>query len=706
MLLSNFSMPLISIITPVFNTGEVFTETIASVLKQTIQSFEWIIVDDGSTDSHTLDLLKALIASDSRVRVIRLQQNQGLPSARNVGIKNATADYLFFLDGDDLIDRTFIEKAYLTIKVNPHFSFVNSFVIGFGALEYKWTGGFHDKDVFLKENRNTSCFLAKRAVFDSIMFNETMQDGCEDWDFWLNAASKGLWGYTIPEFLFYYRRSASNKWATLQGKSPLAEMQKSLNEKYATIVLDAFPEVQLKEYEFGYIATEIEISKSDVSNNSQTLICILPWLKIGGADQYNLNLIKGLKAKGWNIVIITTLKSSHEWEYAFKEVVDEVIHLANLGSESAFPALLSYIINSRTPKLLFLSNSMYGYYALPFLKLKFPNLPIVDYIHCEEDGWYGGGYPYFSALYSSYLDRSYTTSNYLKEWCVQKGGVESKIKVRYINVDTQRISHNPSVREKIRKDLNLDSGTVLILFVARLTEQKQPLVLLETLEKIANKGLKFSCVIIGDGPDKQVMLNFLKESTLHSNVKYLGSKSNDEVLQYMDAADIFFLPSKYEGIALSIFEAMAKSLVVVGAKVGGQEELLTSECGFLVDPTSQNESVDSYVDILSGLLVNPESIKAYGTKARLRVEQMFNLEDMTTDMHTDFLGLRGTHAIEDEAIQKSYTLLLNRMNYLEKDSAELFALKNSKFFKVVYHAKLPYRGLKKVYQKLKGAVNR
>ena len=90
----------ISIITPAYNAERYVKRLAESVLSQRGVEFEWIIVEDCSTDG-TFDALRAAVGEDSRVRLIRTPCNGGVADARNVGLAHATGDYICFLDADD-----------------------------------------------------------------------------------------------------------------------------------------------------------------------------------------------------------------------------------------------------------------------------------------------------------------------------------------------------------------------------------------------------------------------------------------------------------------------------------------------------------------------------------------------------------------------------------------------------------------------------
>jgi hypothetical protein len=105
----------------------------------------------------------------------------------------------------------------------------------------------------------------------------------------------------------------------------------------------------------------------------------------------------------------------------------------------------------------------------------------------------------------------------------------------------------------------------------------------------------------------------------------MGAVEPDKMRKIFQAADIFFLPSKMEGIALSIYEAMSCGLAVVGADVGGQAELVVKDCGILIKPSGDiQEDINSYSQILSELISDKKLRESLGRNARLRVVENFD----------------------------------------------------------------------------------
>lgn len=111
--------PLVSVIIPIFNTSKYLPTCLDSVISQTYQNLEIILVDDGSTDN-SYQIAKEYSKKDSRIKLIH-QKNQGQSAARNTGLSKATSDYISFIDSDDEIKPTFISDLLSPFQ-NPNTS--------------------------------------------------------------------------------------------------------------------------------------------------------------------------------------------------------------------------------------------------------------------------------------------------------------------------------------------------------------------------------------------------------------------------------------------------------------------------------------------------------------------------------------------------------------------------------------------------------
>ena len=109
--------PNVSVITPVYNAEKFLKETIDSVLKQTYKDYDYLLVDDCSTDS-SADIVKEYAENDNRVKYIKLKENSGAAVARNTGLEHAQGRYIAFVDSDDLWYPEKLEKQLTFMQEN------------------------------------------------------------------------------------------------------------------------------------------------------------------------------------------------------------------------------------------------------------------------------------------------------------------------------------------------------------------------------------------------------------------------------------------------------------------------------------------------------------------------------------------------------------------------------------------------------------
>src|ERR671910_2706788 len=112
----------VSVVIPCYNQADFLGEAIESVLSQSYQAFEVIVVDDGSTDD-TKEVASAYALEDSRVRLVR-QQNRGLAGARNRGLAESRGEYVVFLDSDDRLLGEALEVGVRELESHPECAFV------------------------------------------------------------------------------------------------------------------------------------------------------------------------------------------------------------------------------------------------------------------------------------------------------------------------------------------------------------------------------------------------------------------------------------------------------------------------------------------------------------------------------------------------------------------------------------------------------
>jgi glycosyltransferase involved in cell wall biosynthesis len=200
--------PTISIVIPCHNAGEYLGEAVGSVLKQTYQNFELIIVDDGSNDERTR---RALDAYDQpKIKLVRTI-HQGLANARNSGIEVARGKYILPLDADDMIGETYLGKAISILEANENIGIVYSKAEFFGEASGEWElPPYRFPDILLGNLIFCSGFFRKRDWAAVNGYNPNMVYGWEDYDFWLSLIELGREVVRIPEKLFFYRKRSNS----------------------------------------------------------------------------------------------------------------------------------------------------------------------------------------------------------------------------------------------------------------------------------------------------------------------------------------------------------------------------------------------------------------------------------------------------------------------------------------------------------------
>lgn len=203
---------LVSIVIPAFNSVSTIGETIDSVISQTFDNWEAIVVDDGSTDG-LRDFLKKY--TDPRLKYF-YKENGGVASARNLGIKIAEGDYIAFLDSDDIWRPEKLLESINKMTVDNSeliYSDISMFESDFNfSVKYKYVEPFDISNdyerLLVYDYIPTLSVVVKKSVFLEIGdFDETLK-GTEDWDMWIRIAKFYKISY-LNKNLSYYRSSSN-----------------------------------------------------------------------------------------------------------------------------------------------------------------------------------------------------------------------------------------------------------------------------------------------------------------------------------------------------------------------------------------------------------------------------------------------------------------------------------------------------------------
>lgn len=193
---------IISIVIPLYNCENTIIDTLRSVLDQTHDAIEIILINDGSTDTSEL-VIKEFIKDNPKFRFYT-QENQGQTKTRNTGAKYATGKYLLFLDADDKIAPDFIEKCCTVLTTHTDVAIVYSLSEFFGDKTGSWKlPSFYLKSFLLNNCIPITALIRTKDFKEVGGFDENLSF-YEDWELWLKLVKKGGKVYQIPEVLFYY----------------------------------------------------------------------------------------------------------------------------------------------------------------------------------------------------------------------------------------------------------------------------------------------------------------------------------------------------------------------------------------------------------------------------------------------------------------------------------------------------------------------
>ena len=670
--------PLISIIMPFYNDKEHIEQTINSLLNQTFPAFEILIIDDGSNDKESVEKLKEIQKLDSRIKVHH-KENGGAAVARDYGVSKTAKNskYIVFCDSDDLLNKEYLETAFWTLETNQTASWAYTDSIGFEGTEYTWNKWF-DSNKMKKENDLVITSMIKKDDFNEVEgFNINEKNVYEDWNLWLKLIAKGHFPVHMNYYGCWYRRKAESELNRARENNERA--MEIINATAKTIKGDIkAKQYPLFNYDWDIIKDEVKsipsVKRSE--NNKINLLMIIPWMVMGGADQFNFDLISRLDKSKYDITIISTEPAVNTYRQAFEDYAT-VYDLSTFLDQKYWVAFINYIIEKNNINIILNTNSEFGYGMIPYLKAKHQNIPIIDYVHMEE--WYNrnGGYSRDSSGVASVLDKTLVCNENSRKILIDHfGRNEKEVETVYIGVDEKKFDPSKYDSDKLKEKYNLPKDKYIMSFICRISEQKRPMLLLEVIKKLKETRDDFVVLIIGDGNLLNKMKSTAKKYNLLNNMIFMGrTNKTDEIY---DVSDLTINCSIKEGLALTAYESLAMGVPVVSSDVGGQKELIDENTGVIVpcmqeeedifDFNYSEEEVQNYVDAINKILAN---LKKYKQNCRKKILNGFTIDQMVIRMSNILENIANKpnkqKKIESDNIDICKELITNRLiNISEK----------------------------------------
>lgn len=668
----NKEKPTISIITPFYNGGKTLMETANAVFSQTYPYFEWIIVDDGSKDKASLEKLAELEKMDKRIKVYH-KENGGPSIARDYAISKASKDtkYIFFLDCDDIPDKTMVECLYWTLETHKDASFAYTTMINFGDREFLWERYLTVEQQKIENLICISSMVRKEDLLEVGCFGIKEKSMYEDWNLWLKLLEKGKKPIRVHAPLFWYRVSNTGEFS--RAKKNNNNAMRYVNETASRIEDDVeiiqFPR-EGKKYDTVKTLSDMTLPKYKKEKKKKILF-IFPWMVVGGADLFNLELIKRLDKEKYESIVLTTTPNENALRQEFELNASEVYDMSSFLERSDYINFTDYMISSRNVDAVVVSNTQYGYYMIPYLKGKYPQIPFIDYIHSIDLKDPREGFGRTSMDVDKYLTKTYCCNNFTKKQ-LETNYHKNNVETLYIGTDDKKFAPDKYSKEKMKEKYKIPQDKVIISFIARLSEEKRPTMFVEIGKKLLENNKNLFFVIAGDGP----LMNKVSDK-ITEDFKLLGMIKNTEEIYAL--SDITVNCSSLEGLALTSYESLSMNVPVVSTDVGGQTELIDETVGGIVHYNENaskevyKEEIRNYVKEIERVLNNLEELKS---NCRHKIKSGFTLdlmvskfskiidtsikkEEQTKSLNNDYLE----YNLALESLHKTYYFYCK--NYLE-----------------------------------------
>ncbi len=612
---------------PVYNSEKYLAKAIESILRQSYSNFEFIIVNDGSTDG-SLDIIKRYVKKDSRIIIVN-QKNKGIVESLNTAIELSKGKYIARMDSDDISLKGRLKSQIDYLEKNNKIGLVATRVQMIDqdgkSLDYFWPEDYRAQtvDEIKAIMPKTNCIAHPSIMAKSELFKKYIylnQKNGEDYDLWLRMLSDGILIAKINKGLLKYRihkesitsksnsdnslrkiinlkkgflsyQIKSGKWSSFESKvsktlmDDLLEYYSSSDKKAITRLLGKSARktkkilgysIKIPAYykENRHINKLIKINNNKQNNNKKILF-ILPWMTTGGADKVAFDIANQLKSKyDWHF-IITEKGQPNNWISLFERITGNIIDISNISfSRNKSIFIRDYCKKNNIEEIL-ISNSISGYRSLPFVKINARKIKVIDILHGEGGKLEGGGYPSIMQPFEKYIDIHITVTEYLKKILFRKyGNNPEKISVIHNGIDTSDFKLNKKAKSKN------------IAWVGRMSPEKHPEITLAIAEAMPEYEFK----IIGGGQMLEDVRAMAKDAGL-KNINIVGEKN--DIDKELSEVSMLIMTSEIEGLPIVLLEAGAKGIPVVAPKVGGIPEYVVSgKNGYMVN---RYDSIEEYM---------------------------------------------------------------------------------------------------------------
>ena len=617
------NLPLISIIIPCTDDLKNLSDTVESILSQTWEDFELILVANVASSTLTSQASKS-----PKIRTELVPGMNSLTRARFAGFKLACGKYIFSIKPGDLIVSSYVAQAIGHLETEGVDSLISrtkavpfpalterthdfsaEFLIKCGIPKRKLPGGpVSDASVF------------RRDFWETRMAPHAHLDDDRDWNFWLSLALKKGSHIELDKVVHAKRaeaktssrtRNFENRFELLKAAlSPSNFRQRSKRTKVDQPYLNLVDRVHLGTH------------PSTEAQKTQVLVCV-PWVDLGGSSVLMSEVFSHLVQSGeFAFSTVSTIWYREEFSYfghsRFKKFANPVFDLYYVPTKHQ-ESLFLKILEVKKPDVLMITDSQVAYDLLPVIKKKYPDLKVVDQIYNVD------GVPARMNLkYAEYIDLNLVANPEVKHFFVSNGQSPSKNQIVYHGIDHRHFSP-----KNLKRDLNA-SRPFTLGFLGRFSPEKKPEDFISVLTHLPEaRG-----ILCGFGLIKEDLIKQANSLGVSSRLDVCALK---DVLDFYKQIDLLVVPSRVEGLPLVLLEAMALGIPCVATPVGAIPEVVkNAENGYLFE-VGNLEALASQVRKYQSLSLEEKEVMS--GKAIQAIEERFTLELCSENYKTAFKQL-------------------------------------------------------------------
>ncbi len=623
--------PLVTVIIVCFNYGKYVREALASVLDQTFQDFEVIVVEGGSTDPDTIAEVRRLEPdAPPNVRILYRSESHLVGDNRNFGIREARGRYIVCLDADDKLKPAYLEIAVFLAETCGY-DLVYPSIQAFGASDLRWNVVDATLPVLMRENQVSTIALFRKSVWAHIGGFRDWGLGeayvPEDWELWLRMIAHGFRPKSISSALMLYRVHAGSlssgcRLGTVRQREQIQEANQELLNNFAPPP----PTVSI-------LNREINLFRDCAPAPRPGVLLALPFVTIGGAEKLIATVANGLVRAGRSIVVTTSIALPPSMPENFQLFEPLTTHIYNLPSLFDDPRLWRefylYLLRAKNIDTVFMAGSEFVYHLLPEIRSMFPAVRVIDQLFNEVV------HVYNNRRYSEYIDTTVVPSQALADCLIKDHGADQQ-RIRVIphgvEVSEEECARATQLPPQFR-------GKFVVGFFGRLSSEKAPKLFVEIARLL--RAVDDVCFIMtGEGPERETVMDLIRHYRLSS--RFYAPGFVESAAPLMRAADVMVLPSTIDGMPLAVIEAQLLGKPVIASRVGSLPSMvLDGETGFLCDIGD----VDAFADRILRLRRDPALRSQMAERAAQHACQNFGAGRMIAQYEAVMFG-DGEAAVE------------------------------------------------------------